>query len=325
MKETIAILTGGGPAPGMNMVVGSVAKTFLHKGYRVVGLHEGYASLFTKNPRIVEIDYFLADDIFNRGGSYIQMSRFKPTEDNFRDDFNLELFTSNNIKLLVTIGGDDTASTANRIAHFLEEKKYPIANIHVPKTIDNDLPLPDATPTFGYHSAKAQGTITGSIIYEDARTSENWFVVAAMGRSAGHLAFGIGAACHYPMIVIPEMFNKTEITIDKICKLLVSSIVKRKLMGVNYGAAMISEGVFHSLGDAEVKNSGINFIRNSKWMLQSKTPVSRGALCICGSTQGNLIRVNSTSREIFEMASKVSGKCLDLWCMCMYDVMCACV
>lgn len=54
----------------------------------------------------------------------------------------------------MTIGGDDTASTANRVAKFLEEKRHPIANIHVPKTIDNDLPLPDCAPTFGYESAK---------------------------------------------------------------------------------------------------------------------------------------------------------------------------
>ena len=151
--DAIAILTGGGPAPGMNTVVGSVAKTFLEKGYRVLGLHCGYSSLFTKNPRITEIDFLLADDIFNRGGSFLTMSRFKPTDKNFEEDFNLDLFVKNNIKLLVTVGGDDTASTANRIAKFLEAKKYPIANIHVPKTIDNDLPLPAGSPTFGYQSA----------------------------------------------------------------------------------------------------------------------------------------------------------------------------
>lgn len=50
MKEAIAILTGGGPAPGMNTVVGSVAKTFLRKGYRVIGLHEGYTGLFNPRP-----------------------------------------------------------------------------------------------------------------------------------------------------------------------------------------------------------------------------------------------------------------------------------
>ncbi len=206
-----------------------------------------------------EIDYFLADDIFNRGGSYIQMSRFKPTDDNFRNDFNLELFTENNIKLLVTIGGDDTASTANRIAHFLEEKRYPISNIHVPKTIDNDLPLPGHTPTFGYESALDKGATIARTVYMDARTSGTWFVLAAMGRSAGHLAFGIGTACHYPMIIIPEMFNNTPITCDKIVRLLISSIVKRKLMNMDYGAAIISEGVFHSLSDEEIAKSGVCF------------------------------------------------------------------
>ena len=245
MKEAIAILTGGGPAPGMNTVVGSVTKTFLAKGYRVIGLHYGYSGLFNSNPRYEEMDFFKADYIFNQGGSYLTMSRFKPKD--------------NNIKLLVTVGGDDTASTANRIAKFLEAKHYPIANIHVPKTIDNDLPLPMGTPTFGYQSAKEGGTVIGRAVYNDARTSANWFIVAAMGRSAGHLAFGIGAACHYPMIVIPEMFNKTEITVEKIVNLVVSAILKRKLMGVAYGAAIISEGVFHALSDEQIKLSGINF------------------------------------------------------------------
>ena len=259
MKEAIAILTGGGPAPGMNTVVGSVAKTFLRKGYRVIGLHEGYTGLFNPSPRTVDIDYPMADGIFNQGGSFLQMSRFKPKDSDFENNFNLKFFTDNNVKLLVTVGGDDTASTANRIAKFLEAKKYPIANIHVPKTIDNDLPLPKGTPTFGYESAKDKGAVIARAVYVDARTSGNWFVLAAMGRSAGHLAFGIGEACHYPMIVIPEMFNKTPITIDKIIRLMVSSIVKRRIVGMDYGAAVISEGVFHELSEAELSSCGIHF------------------------------------------------------------------
>ena len=259
MKEAIAILTGGGPAPGMNSVVGSVAKTFLQNGYRVIGLHEGYTGLFAQTPRTVDISYALADDIFNRGGSYLKMSRFKPTDSNFQNDFNLDFFVENNIKLLVTVGGDDTASTANRVAKFLKDKNYSISNIHVPKTIDNDLPLPPGSPTFGYESAQNQGAMIARTLYVDARTSENWFIVAAMGRSAGHLAFGIGSSCHYPMIVVPEMFNKTEITVDKIVSLVVSSIVKRKLMGMDYGAAIISEGVFHDLSTDEVAKAGVTF------------------------------------------------------------------
>ena len=259
MKEAIAILTGGGPAPGMNTVVGSVAKTFLAKGYRVIGLHYGYSGLFNPNPRYEDLDMFRVDYIFNQGGSYLTMSRFKPSNEDFEKNFNLNFFKENNIKLLVTVGGDDTASTANRIAKFLEEKQYSISNIHVPKTIDNDLPLPAGMPTFGYQSAKNAGSVIGRAVYNDARTSANWFVVAAMGRSAGHLAFGIASACHYPMIIIPEMFNKTKITIDKIISLIVSAIVKRKILGMDYGAAMVSEGVFHALDQEEILKSGIHF------------------------------------------------------------------
>ena len=256
MKGSVIILCGGGPAPGMNTVVCSVAKTFLANGYRVIGLHGGYSGLFSKNPRIEDIDFFKADAYFNRGGSYLQMSRFKPTAEDFEKNFNLDLFTQNDIKLLVTVGGDDTASTANRIAKFLEQKKYPIANIHVPKTIDNDLPLPNNTPTFGFNSAKDEGAHIARTVYEDARTSGNWLIISAMGRSAGHLALGIGEATHCPMTIIPEMFNKTEIHIDKIIKLTLGSIIKRKLLGIDYGTVVVAEGVFHDLDPEEITATG---------------------------------------------------------------------
>ena len=259
MEKSIVILTGGGPAPGMNTVVGTIAKTFLSNGYRVIGLHGGYKGLFSPTQKTTDIDFLLADSIFNRGGSYLMMSRYKPSQEDFDKNFNLDFFKNNNIQLLVTVGGDDTASTANRIAKFLAAKNYPIANIHVPKTIDNDLPLPSNIPTFGYHSAKSEGTKIATTVYEDARTSGTWFVVSAMGRSAGHLALGIGATCHYPMIVIPEMFNRTDITIDKIVNMAISAIIKRKIMGLSYGAIMISEGVFHAFSLTDLEAAGVKF------------------------------------------------------------------
>ena len=258
MKDAIIILCGGGPAPGMNSVVCSVAKTFLSNGYRVIGLHGGYSGLFSKNAHTEDLDFFKADAYFNRGGSYLQMSRFKPTDEDFAKNFNLSLFQDNNVKLLVTVGGDDTASTANRIAKFLEDKKYPVHNIHVPKTIDNDLPLPNNAPTFGFNSAKNEGAHIARTIYEDARTSGNWLIVSAMGRSAGHLALGIGEATHCPMTIIPEMFNNTKITIDAIIKLTLSSILKRKIMGVPYGTVVVAEGVFHDMDPEDLKATGVH-------------------------------------------------------------------
>ena len=259
MEKSIVILTGGGPAPGMNTVVGTIAKTFLSNGYRVIGLHGGYKGLFSPTQKTTDIDFLLADSIFNRGGSYLMMSRYKPSQEDFDKNFNLDFFKNNNIQLLVTVGGDDTASTANRIAKFLAAKNYPIANIHVPKTIDNDLPRPSNIPTIRYHSTKSEGTKNATTVYEDARTSGTWFVVSAMGRSAGHLALGIGATCHYPMIVIPEMFNRTDITIDKIVNMAISAIIKRKIMGLSYGAIMISEGVFHAFSHTDLEAAGVKF------------------------------------------------------------------
>lgn len=255
MKKTVAILCGGGPAPGINTVISAVAKVFLESEYRVLGIHEGYKGLLSDNPSLKEFDFDHADRIYSRGGSTLIMSRYKPKDNEFKADF----FKENNVKLLVTIGGDDTASTANRLSRYLRDNNIDVKNIHVPKTIDNDLPLPDRDPTFGFHSAKDEGVKIGNTVYEDARTSQNWFVLSAMGRSAGHLAFGIATACHFPIMIIPEMFAQTEPTIDKIVNLIISSIIKRKIMGINYGVAIISEGVFHILNEEGLKNSGILF------------------------------------------------------------------
>jgi len=254
-KGSIAILCGGGPAPGINTVVATIAKRFLSDDYVVLGLNYGFKTLFTKEPDFFKLTFDFADRIFNTGGSYLKMSRHKPKDSEFSKDF----FVKNNVKLLVTIGGDDTASTANRLTEYLHKHNVSIQNIHVPKTIDNDLPLPENLPTFGYHSAKNEGVRIASTVYEDGRTSGNWFVVCSMGREAGHLAFGIGASAHYPMIIIPEMFKNVEITFDRMIKMMVSTIVKRIILGIDYGAIIISEGVFHFMSDEQIIKSGIHF------------------------------------------------------------------
>lgn len=255
VKSSVAILCSGGPAPGINAVISSISKVFLNDGFRVIGINHGTKTLFTDKVDTIDIDFQFADKILHDGGSALIMSRYKPKD----SEFNTNFFVKNNVKLLVTIGGDDTASTANRITKYLISQSLMVQNIHVPKTIDNDLPLPERLPTFGYHSAKNEGVRIGTTVYEDAKTSGNWFIVSSMGREAGHLAYGIGLACHYPMIIIPEMFNKTTVTFDKIIRMMISSIVKRKLLGLNYGVIIVSEGVFHFMSNSEILNSGINF------------------------------------------------------------------
>ena len=230
--RTIAILCGGGPAPGINTVVATVTKVFLKDGFRVLAIHEGYKGLFAVHPEVEELTYEKADQIYSRGGSAIKMSRFKPED----QDFTTALFVKEGIELLVTIGGDDTASTANRLTKYLAAHQVNIRNIHVPKTIDNDLPLPEGIPTFGFTSAKEMGVTIGKVIKAEASTTQNWYLLMSMGREAGHLAFEIGKGIHASMIIIPEMFNKTQITI-----------------------VVVGEAIFHFLQDEDIASSGITF------------------------------------------------------------------
>lgn len=253
--KTVAILCGGGPAPGINTVVATVTKVFLKDGYRVLAVHEGYKGLFAEHPEIEELTYEKAEQIYSRGGSAVKMSRFKPKD----GDFNTRLFVQEEIELLVTIGGDDTASTANRLTKFLAYNQVNIKNIHVPKTIDNDLPLPEGIPTFGFTSAKEMGVNIGKVIKAEAATTQNWYLLMSMGREAGHLAFEIGKGIHASMIIIPEMFNRTQITIDKVIRLIISSMIKRRILGQKSGVTVVSEGIFHFLKEEDIATSGISF------------------------------------------------------------------
>lgn len=253
--KTIAILCGGGPAPGINTVIATVTKVFLKAGYRVLAIHEGYKGLFGENPDVEELTFEKADTVFPRGGSMIRMSRFKPKD----EDFSPALFKKYGIELLVTIGGDDTASTANRLTRYLESMQLHVKNIHVPKTIDNDLPLPEGVPTFGFMSAKEMGVNIGKVVKAEAATTQNWYVMMTMGREAGHLAYEIGKSIQAAIVIIPEMFGRTNLTMDKVVRLIISAMIKRRLCGVNSGVAVVSEGIFHFLEEKDIASSGIVF------------------------------------------------------------------
>lgn len=253
--KTIAILCGGGPAPGINTVVATVTKVFLKAGYRVLAVHEGYKGLFSGHPEIEELTFEKADQIYTRGGSMIRMSRFKPEDKDFSPSF----FIRYHIDLLVTIGGDDTASTANRLTKFLADNHITVRNIHVPKTIDNDLPLPEGVPTFGFMSAKEMGVKIAKVIKAEAATTQNWYLLMSMGREAGHLAYEIGKGIQAAMIIIPEMFRNTSLTLDKVIRLIISAMVKRRLLGQKSGVAVVSEGIFHFLRDEDLISCGITF------------------------------------------------------------------
>jgi 6-phosphofructokinase 1 len=118
----------------------------------------------------------------------------------------LKITCEERIFSLVAIGGDDTAFATDSIACCAQDKMaITIRSVHVPKTIDNDLPLPGGMPTFGFETAREVGTRIVMNLMEDALTSgQHWFLVVSMGRKAGHLALGIGKSSGATLALIPD-------------------------------------------------------------------------------------------------------------------------
>jgi 6-phosphofructokinase 1 len=239
--KRLAILVGGGPAPGINSVISSATIRSVLEGVEVLGIRDGFEWIMAGNTDHVEpLSIEAVSRIHYRGGSYIGISRANPT----RDPQDLETTVTSllrlNVSQLITIGGDDTAYSAMKLS---EKAGGRIRVVHVPKTIDNDLWLPSHVDTFGYQTARHVGVQTVKNIMVDAHTTSRWYFIIAMGRKTGHLALGIGNAAAATVTLIPEEFGSGPIKLKTVVDTLVGCIVKRLSHGRPDGVAVIAEGV----------------------------------------------------------------------------------
>ena len=238
--KKLAILVGGGPAPGINSVIGAATIRAVLEGMDVVGVRDGFEGLMQGDiEHITPLTIDAVSRIHFRGGSHIGISRANPTS----DPKHLENVVISLLRLgvtgLLTIGGDDTAYSAMKVE---ERAGGRIHVVHVPKTIDNDLDLPPAVDTFGFQTARHHGAEIVKNLMVDAKTTSRWYFVITMGRKAGHLALGIGKAAGATLTLIPEEFPKP-LRLKTIVDTLVGAIIKRLSYGRRDGVAMIAEGV----------------------------------------------------------------------------------
>ncbi len=157
-------------------------------------------------------------DIHIKGGSILGTARTNPTKSEEQMKNIFTVFEKLGITALVSIGGDDTAFSASYVAKYSKGK---IKVAHVPKTIDNDLPLPGTAPTFGYETARHYGVQIVRNLMEDARTTSRWYIIISMGRAAGHLALGIAKASAATLSIILEEFRGRPVTVDEICDIII--------------------------------------------------------------------------------------------------------
>jgi len=238
--KKLAILVGGGPAPGINSVIGAATIRAALEGMDVVGVRDGFEGLMHSDiDRITPLTIDGVSRIHFRGGSHIGISRANPTSDPKALENVVISLLRLDVTGLLTIGGDDTAFSAMKLE---ERAQGRIHVVHVPKTIDNDLDLPPTVDTFGFQTARHYGAEIVKNLMVDARTTSRWYFVITMGRKAGHLALGIGKAAGATVTLIPEEFPKP-LQLKTIVDTLVGAIIKRLSYGRRDGVVMIGEGV----------------------------------------------------------------------------------
>jgi len=244
-SNRVGILVGGGPAPGINGTIGAVTLEASNRGHEVVGIYEGFAHLMagcTDSVKLLEHDD--VSRIHFQGGSILATSRANPTKNPADLKNVVEALKSLGVRYLVTIGGDDTMYAASQVA---AASAGQIRVCHVPKTIDNDLPLPGETPTFGFETARQLGFEIVRNLMEDSRTTGRWYFVVVMGRTAGHLALGVGKASGAALSVIPEEFPGP-VHLETVGDILEGAILKRRaLWDRNDGVALIAEGLLERM------------------------------------------------------------------------------
>jgi ATP-dependent phosphofructokinase / diphosphate-dependent phosphofructokinase len=135
---------------------------------------------------------------------------------------------------------------------------------HVPKTIDNDLPFPGEMPTFGFETARQHGFEIVHNLMEDSRTTHRWYFVVVMGRTAGHLALGVGKAAGATLSVIPEEFPGA-VHLETVGDLLEGAILKRQALWQRYdGVAVIAEGLLERMPVEELTSiEGVQILHDS--------------------------------------------------------------
>src|SRR5437762_708790 len=222
--NNLAILVGGGPAPGINSVIGAATIRARLEGIDVLGLRDGFEWIMRGDiDHITPLTIETVSRIHFRGGSHIGISRANPTSSSTALDNAVLSLLRLNVTQLITIGGDDTAFSAMKLE---ERAAGRIHVVHVPKTIDNDLDLPPYVDTFGFQTARHYGVDIVKNLMVDAKTTSRWYFVIAMGRKAGHLALGIGKAAGATLTLLPEEFPKP-IRLKAIADTLSGAIVKR--------------------------------------------------------------------------------------------------
>jgi 6-phosphofructokinase 1 len=302
-NQKLAILVGGGPAPGINSVIGAATIRAILSGVEVLGVQDGYRWLIEGDTsRVLPLTIADTSRIHFRGGSHLGISRANPTKSPELLEKCLSTLDSLGVGMLISIGGDDTCFSASQLA---KKSNGRLRVVHVPKTIDNDLDLPEEVPTFGFQTARHIGVEIVKNLMTDAKTTSRWYFVVAMGRKAGHLALGIGKAAGATLSLISEEFPNP-VPLKTVVDTLVGAIIKRLSQGRTDGVAVLAEGLVEQVRPEDI--AGLEGVERD----------AHGHIRIAEVDFGNIVK-SAVQKRLAEMKIKTTIVAKNIG----YEVRCA--
>ncbi len=291
--KRIGILTAGGDSPGLNAAIRGVGKTCLgFYGMEIIGFRDGFRGL-VENRRL-KLDRHALSGILTIGGTILGTSRDKPhrmvidgrTKD--MTDTIVDNYDQWGLDCIVCLGGGGTQKNALRL------HQAGLNVITLPKTIDNDVAMTDAT--FGYATAMDIATETIDRLHSTAHSHHRIIVAEIMGHRAGWLTLGSGIAGGADVILIPEI----PYDVEKIAE----AIKRRSKLGTNFSIVAVAEGAM-SRDDARVFDAAEKKLERAK-TLHDKKEAKIELATLEVRHQGNTLRLAKQLEELTHLESRLT-------------------
>ncbi len=290
--KRIGILTAGGDSPGLNAAIRGVGKAALNYGMELVGFRDGFRGL-VENRRI-KLDKSTLAGILTVGGTILGTSRDKPhrmvIDGRTRDmtDVIKSNYKAWGLDCVVCLGGGGTQKNALRL------KQAGLNVITLPKTIDNDVAMTDAT--FGFATALDIATDTLDRLHSTAHSHHRIIVAEIMGHRAGWLTLGAGIAGGADVILIPEI----PYDVVKIAE----AIRRRSRRGTNFSIVAVAEGAM-SRDDARAFDAANKKLERARTLHDKKEAKSELATLDVRHA-GNTLRLAKHLEELTHLESRVT-------------------
>lgn len=270
--RTIAILTSGGDAPGMNAVIRAVVRAGIKNGLNVKGIERGYAGLL--NEEIVDFSTESVKNIIERGGTMLYTARCAEMMHTSGQKRAAEILKDHEIDALVVAGGDGSFRGAETLA------ANGVKVIGVPCTIDLDIGSTDYT--IGFDTAVNTAMEAVDKIRDTSTSHERCSIIEVMGRSAGYLALWCGIASGAEEILLPELYDGDE-------QAIIDRITESRQKGKKQFILINAEGVGHSASMARRIEAATGIDTRATilgYMQRGGSPTCRDR--VCASVMGDM-------------------------------------